>query len=168
MSVKDIRGCVVILVLSLGLGFWINFVSPLGIPLIGQWDLGVGVIMAGSNREGMAKAEEINNPLKVKQMIEAGEIVVVDVRRADIYDQGHLPGALSFSLSEFDEQIGHFHNRVDEDDPVLLYCAGVTCHDSHTFGAKLIELGFARVYVYAGGFSEWEEMGFKVEADNGN
>lgn len=168
MRGKDIQGCVVILVLAFGLGIGINFMLPSGIPLFGQWEEGAGVIMAGSAQKGAALAEEINNPLKVRQMIESGEIAVVDVRRADLYDLGHIPGALSFPLSEFDQNINRFRHRFKADDPLLVYCSGVTCHDSHTFGARLIELGYSHVFVYAGGFSEWEEMGFEVEADNGN
>jgi len=166
MSGKDIRGCVVILVLALGLGLGVNSISPAGIPLFGQWDDQAGVLMAGSTREG-ARAEEVNNPLRVKQMIETGGIVLVDVRRADVYALGHLPGALSFPLSEFDQVIGRFRERIKAEDKVLLYCSGVACHDSHTFGAKLIEMGFARVSVYAGGFSEWTEMEFEVETNEG-
>ncbi len=168
MTAKDIQGCLVILMLTLGLGFGINFISPAGIPLFGQWDREAGVIMAGSNRKGEARAEEINNPLKVRQMIEAGKIVVVDVRQTDVYNLGHLPGALSFPLSEFDQVIDRFRSRVKAEDPVLVYCSGVTCHDSHSFGSRLVEMGFSQVYVYAGGLSEWEEMGFEVEAENGN
>jgi rhodanese-related sulfurtransferase len=38
----------------------------------------------------------------------------------------------------------------------------VTCHDSHTFAVRLVEMGFTHVTVYAGGFAEWQEMGFDV------
>ena len=165
MCGKDIRGCAVILFLALGLGLVVNWVSPGGIPLFGQWDDQAGVLMAGSNREGAVRAEEINNPLKVKQMIDTGGIVLVDVRRSDIYDQGHIPGALSFPMDRFDQVIGRFRETIGPRDSVLLYCSGVTCRDIHTFGARLIKMGFAGVKVYAGGFSEWAEMEFEVETN---
>jgi len=168
VSGEDIKGCLVILILAFCIGFGVNFVSPKGIPLLGQWDREAGVIMAGSTREGEAHASEINNPLKVKLLLETGDIALLDVRRADVYDQGHLPGALSFPLSEFDQVIDRLKETISPQAAVLLYCSGVTCHDSHAFGARLLKMGFAHVSVYAGGFSEWEEMGFDVEAGSGN
>ncbi len=53
-------------------------------------------------------------------------------------------------------------SKITLEDEILVYCAGVTCHDSHTFATRLVEMGFAHVTVYAGGFEEWEEMGFDV------
>lgn len=163
MTVKDIQGCVYILTASLVLGLGINAFSPAGIPFFGQWDKTAGTIMAGSNSAGAVHAAQINNPLKVKQMIDSGNTVIVDVRRADMYDLGHLPGALCFPLNEFDQVIDRFQQTIKKDTPVLLYCSGVTCRDSHTFGGRLIKLGYTDVTVYSGGYSEWQEMEFEVE-----
>lgn len=160
---KDIFGCLMLLAGSLVLGLAVNALSPSGIPLLGQWDETAGVIMAGSTREDAPHARELNNPLRVKLMIDSGQVVLVDVRRPDMYDMGHLPGALSFPLSEFDGVIERFKATVKRDAPLILYCAGVTCRDSHTFGARLIEMGYTDVSVYAGGYSEWQEMEFEVE-----
>ncbi|WDP88876.1 MAG: rhodanese-like domain-containing protein [Desulfobacter sp.] len=163
MNMKDIRGCLSIMLAAFFLGFGINTFSPAGIPLVGQWDKTAGVIMAGSNSDDAVHAREINNPLKVKRMIDSGLVVLVDVRRPDMYSQGHLPGALSYPLSEYDQIIGRFLETVEKDAPLLLYCAGVTCRDSHTFGARLMKLGYTDVSVYAGGYSEWQEMEFELE-----
>ncbi len=163
MCVRDILGCVYIMTAALILGFSVNTFSPTGIPLFGQWDVSAGVIMAGSNNPGAAHAKEINNPLKVRQMIESGNVVLVDVRRADMYAQGHLPGALSYPLDAFDVGVNQFLKTVKKDALILLYCSGVTCRDSHTFGARLLDMGYVDVSVYAGGIAEWQEMEFELE-----
>ena len=163
MTIKDIKGCLVILALALGLGFGVNAVSPQGIALFGQWDREAGTLMAGAMQEPAVRAEEINNPLKVRKMLASGGIFLIDVRRADLYAQGHIPGAESFPLYEFDAVIGRFRDRIKPQDPVLVYCSGVACVDSHTFAERLIQMGYTRVTVYSGGFSEWEEIGFDVE-----
>lgn len=167
MNQKDVRGCVVILALALLLGFGINAVSPSGIALFGQWDKAAGVVMAGAKRGDAVKAGEVNNPLKVRRMIKNGETVLVDVRRSDIYDQGHIPGALSFPLHEFDDRIPEFTAAVEKTAAVLVYCSGVTCSESHRFAARIIKMGYARVTVYAGGFAEWSDMEFEVERNAG-
>ncbi|MCG8687889.1 MAG: rhodanese-like domain-containing protein [Desulfobacterales bacterium] len=160
---KDIWGCFLIIGLSLILAFVVNAVSPNGIPLFGQWDEKAGVIMAGTTDAHAVKAKEINNPLKVLRLIESGSVILVDVRRADIYEQGHLPGALSFPLYDFETNKKRFLSTLVPEDDILVYCSGITCEDSHTFASKLIKMGFEKVTVYAGGFAEWQEMEFDME-----
>jgi rhodanese-related sulfurtransferase len=89
---------------------------------------------------------------------------VFDVRRPDIYDLGHIPGALNFPLDDFEEDEKALLSKIKitPEDEIIVYCAGVTCQDSHTFATRLVEMGFTHVAVYAGGFAEWEEMGFDV------
>jgi rhodanese-related sulfurtransferase len=89
-------------------------------------------------------------------------VIVLDVRWPEIYDQGHIPGALNFPLDDFEEQKKALLSKITLKDEILVYCAGVTCHDSHTFAVRLVEMGFTHVTVYAGGFAEWQEMGFDV------
>ncbi len=163
MGVRDIQGCFIILMAALVLGFGVNAFSPAGIPLFGQWDETAGVIMADPKKAAAFHAKEINNPLKVKQMIESGNVVLVDVRRADMYAQGHLPGALSYPLDAFDQGRSQFLNNVKKNARVIVYCSGVTCRDSHTFGTRLLEMGYVDVLVYAGGMAEWQEMEFELE-----
>ncbi len=165
LIMTDIRGCIFIIGAALCLAFGVNFISPSGIALFGQWDKDAGVIMAGSGRADQVRAEELNNPLKVLRLIQEGNTILVDVRRADIYDQGHIPGALSFPLHEFDDILRKFQNQIHKDDSVLVYCSGVTCVDSHDFAARLIQMGYSAVTVYAGGFTEWEEMEVEVETN---
>ncbi|WDP86695.1 MAG: rhodanese-like domain-containing protein [Desulfobacter sp.] len=165
MNFKDIQGCVLIIGLAMGLGIGVNWISPHGIALFGQWDPDTGVVMAGSNQENHLVADELNNPLRVIRMVQAKTAVLVDVRRADIYAMGHIPGAVSFPLYEFDTALSFFLDLIKKQDTVLVYCAGVECQDSHAFASRLIQMGFVSVKVYAGGFREWKEMGFEVEAD---
>lgn len=146
--------------LSLG----INALSPNGIALRGQWDPDQGVVMAGANKAHSVDVTQINNPLKVKRMVESETVIVIDVRWPEIYDLGHIPGALNFPLDDFEEEKKKLMSKITPEDEILVYCAGVTCHDSHTFATRLVEMGFAHVAVYAGGFAEWEEMGFDVAA----
>ena len=191
---QDILGCFLILSICVVLSIGVNALSNNGIALIGQWNPEKGVVMAGANKAHAVDVTQINYPLKVKQMVESGKTIVLDVRWPEIYDQGHIPGALNLSMDNFqgetqaddsvyknpgsaqNEKRKYFNNllrlsykdkkvllsEITPEDEILVYCAGVTCHDSHTFATHLVEMGFNRVAVYAGGFAEWEEMGFDV------
>lgn len=45
---------------------------------------------------------EIVEPRQVRDWVAAGEVDIVDVREADEYAKGHIPGARSMPLSRFD------------------------------------------------------------------
>jgi molybdopterin/thiamine biosynthesis adenylyltransferase/rhodanese-related sulfurtransferase len=84
--------------------------------------------------------------------------VVVDVREADEWSQGHVPGAVFIPR-------GFLELRVEEKVPdkareVVVYCAGGT---RSALGAKTLEqLGYSRVASMAGGFTRWKEAGLPV------
>ena len=165
----DILGCFLILIISLVLSFSANALSPNGIALEGQWDPEIGVVMPGANKAHAVDVLQINDPYKAKQLVESGTMIILDVRWPEIYDLGHIPGALNFPLNDLEEQEESkddqketLLSKITPEDKILVYCAGVTCHDSHTFASHLMKMGFTHVTVYAGGFEEWEEMGFDV------
>jgi adenylyltransferase/sulfurtransferase len=84
--------------------------------------------------------------------------VLLDVREADEWSQGHLPGAVFIPR-------GFLELRVEEKVPdktreVVVYCAGGT---RSALGAKaLAQLGYSRVASMAGGFTRWKEAGLPV------
>ena len=156
-------GVLALLIVSLILSLGVNCFSSSGIALRGQWDRSKGVVRATSRQEADNADIEINNPLKVRKMIQAREVVLLDVRPKYIYDNGHLPGAFSFPLADFDEVLPKLLDFVKKDTAILVYCSGVECSDSHTFATQLLALRFTQIRVYAGGFLEWQEMGFEIE-----
>ena len=87
----------------------------------------------------------------------------VDVRLKEIFKKGHIPGAKSVPLSEFDELIGNFYEIVPMERNIVIYCSGRECTDSHAFATKLSEVGYENVKVFTGGFIEWEQEGYIVE-----
>ncbi|MCA1692467.1 MAG: molybdopterin-synthase adenylyltransferase MoeB [Acidimicrobiales bacterium] len=81
--------------------------------------------------------------------------VVLDVREADEYQQGAIPGAVHIPRGFLESQI---ENRVpDHDAPIVVYCAGGT---RSAFAAKTLnELGYTDVVSLAGGFGKWKNEG---------
>jgi len=88
--------------------------------------------------------------------------VVMDVREADEYEQGAIPGAMHISRGTLETSI---EGRVpDHDTPLIVHCAGGT---RSAFAAKsLHELGYTDVVSVAGGFNKWKDEGrdWKVPA----
>jgi molybdopterin/thiamine biosynthesis adenylyltransferase len=98
------------------------------------------------------------SPQEAREMAGRGA-VIVDVREADEWVQGHIPDALFIPR-------GFLELRVEEKLPdksreIVLQCAGGT--RSALAAKALQELGYTRVSSMAGGFGKWKEAGLPIE-----
>jgi adenylyltransferase/sulfurtransferase len=84
--------------------------------------------------------------------------VLLDVREADEWAQGHVPGAVYVPRGYLEQRI---EEKVpDKDAEVIAYCAGGT---RSAFAARTLqELGYRNVSSMAGGFGRWKEAGFPI------
>lgn len=90
-----------------------------------------------------------------QKRIEEGNLVVLDVREPDEYEQGALPNALHIPRGHLEAQIEG--RAVDRDQTIVVYCAGGV---RSAFAAKTLqELGYTDVLSVAGGFGKWKDEG---------
>jgi rhodanese-related sulfurtransferase len=95
-------------------------------------------------------------------------VLFLDARRTSVYEQGHIPGARPFSVweSDVDEKVNKlFAERSDPRDqnlPIVIYCSGGDCEDSHMLAQKLWGIQFNNVYVYKDGFPDWQKRGLPI------
>ena len=81
--------------------------------------------------------------------------VFLDVREADEYAQGAIPGALHLPRGFLEVQV---EGRLpDKARPIVVYCAGGT--RSALAAKALQDLGYADVVSMAGGFNRWKDEG---------
>jgi len=163
MTLKEIKGFFFLLFFALTTAFTYNHFSPFGIALFGQWQTSNGVVNAISKTDSVNVSIEINHPEIIKQIVQSRKRIVLDARPGEFYEEGHLPGALSFPLIDFDDVIGKLLKITDQHSPILIYCSGFECTDSHNFAANLKNMGFIDVKVYSGGFEQWQELGYEIE-----
>jgi rhodanese-related sulfurtransferase len=94
---------------------------------------------------------------QLQAMIEAQQVVVVDVRESDEFTQGHIPGALNLPLSIFDaSQLPDVEGKM-----IVLNCLG-----GKRSGMALDKCLAAQAAVeghLAGGFGAWTQAGLPVE-----
>ncbi|RIH89424.1 MBL fold metallo-hydrolase [Calidithermus roseus] len=111
--------------------------------------------------EGYAEGELETVPqltaAELKAKWERGEVVVLDVRGADEYAQGHIPGALNLHAGRVMKNLG----RIPKDKPVVLHCLGGD--RSSTAVSALLSAGFTNVINLTGGIRAWQEQGFPTE-----
>jgi len=93
-------------------------------------------------------------------------IPFLDARRTSVYAAGHIAGARSFPIweSTVDDAIKKlFDEGYDANAPLVVYCSGGDCEDSHMLSQKLHGYGFNNALVYTDGFPDWEKRGLPVE-----
>ncbi len=98
-----------------------------------------------------------------RELIDARDPLIVDVREQDEWDEGHIPGAIHIPRGFLESRIERA--APDSTRPVLLYCSA---GNRSAFAAKtLAELGYEDVASLAGGFTDWKRNGFPVELSAG-
>lgn len=95
-------------------------------------------------------------------------VLFLDARRTSVYEQGHIAGARPYSVweSDIDDKVRKlFDERSDPREqalPIVIYCSGGDCEDSHMLAQKLWGIQFNDVYVYKDGFPDWQQHGGTV------
>ena len=88
----------------------------------------------------------------------------VDVRAHVDYDNGRIPGAVNLSLVVDLSKESLAKSSGGKDDEIVMYCHGKYCPYSAYGSAKAIAWGYSRIYYFAGGFPEWQDAGYPIEA----
>lgn len=92
-------------------------------------------------------------------------VLFLDARRTSVYEEGHIAGARAFSVweSDIDDKVmALYEERNDPEEqnrPIVIYCSGGACEDSHMLAQKLWGIQFNNVYVYKDGFPDWQRRG---------
>ena len=109
-------------------------------------------------KEARAQIREVT-PQQVDALVPDAAIVI-DVREASEWEQGHLPNAVHISKSYVEQQVEAA--APDRDAEVILYCAGGV---RSLFAAQTLEqLGYTNVASMSGGFQAWKSAGLPWEA----
>lgn len=160
---KTIKEIIILMGVSVILALAVNTLSPRGIALVGQWDVAKGVISANPGGTAVKKSVEIDSVARAKALFDKGDVLFVDARSQNHYGNGHIPGAVSLPVGQFEERIESFLNRYPLEQPIVTYCSGRTCEDSHELARFLSDLGFTNVRIFIDGLPGWEAEGYPIE-----
>lgn len=87
----------------------------------------------------------------------------LDARRSSEYREGHIAGAWNVSVWEaaVAAQITEFEAaaKPGSSTPLVLYCSGGDCEDSHLLASRLTPLGYRNLLVYMAGYPDWVQHG---------
>ena len=107
-----------------------------------------GQVMDG---DGMLNSYKQISQEQAKEMMEKDDgHVVVDVRRQDEYDAGHIPGAILIPNESINKD--QPEELPDLDQIILVYCR--SGNRSKQAAQKLFDMGYTNIYEF-GGITDW-------------
>jgi len=164
MPYKDIaKELIILLGFAVIAAFTVNYFSPNGIALFGQWDTSQGVITAKPKNDPVTDSFEIKDVITAKEIYDAGKTVFVDARNYEAFIDGHIKDAVSIPTGQSIEFINDFRKQYPYTTPVITYCSGRECNDSYELAQYLIGEGYENVKVFIDGYPEWERKGYPIE-----
>ena len=89
--------------------------------------------------------------------LKAGLVTVLDVRPADEFERGHVPGAVNIPFGQLEKRL----SELPTDREIVAYCRGPYCVLSFEAVASLRAQGF-RAHRLEDGYPEWKAAGFPV------
>ena len=82
-------------------------------------------------------------------------ILFVDARAEEFYNEGHIPNAICFD--DFDLLIDKLENTIGMDDQFIVYCSDSDCGSSEDLSYELQYYGYNNILLFKGGWKEWTE-----------
>jgi len=96
-----------------------------------------------------------------KEMVDRGEVFILDVRTPEEYAAGHIKGSTLLAVQDIPEQeLGEKLKDIPKDRKILVYCR--TDRRSTQASQILVENGFSEVYNMKGGIIGWMNAGYEV------
>jgi rhodanese-related sulfurtransferase len=87
---------------------------------------------------------------EAKEMIDNGEVEVIDVRTPEEFSAGHIPGAKLVPLQVIDSMV----SELDKNKKYVVVCR--SGNRSTQASGILAEKGFSNIYNMTGGMNEWK------------
>lgn len=92
-----------------------------------------------------------------------GDFVLIDARRKDAWDQGHIPGARHLAHADIPARAAEL---LDKATPVVTYCWGPGCNGATRAALALAREGYD-VREMIGGVEYWVREGFPLRTAGG-
>lgn len=96
-------------------------------------------------------------PVELERMMKNKEVNIVDVRAAEDYTQGHIPGAVNLPKDQWSSLKGLRKDKMN-----VLYCYSQVCHLAATAAVQFAGQGYP-IMELDGGWRWWKDDGFDVE-----
>ena len=159
---KYIKEAIIIVLISSAIGLYYNYQSEKGIDLVrkppekvsdDELDKGTNHSENIENDENLEKTVSID---QVKERLDNPNFIIIDARQEEEYLDAHIGDAIN--IYPYDEDDIVFEKILDlpENKTFIIYCTGGNCDLSHNLAEKMLAMGYENVFIYTGGWEEWE------------
>ena len=108
-----------------------------------------GQIMDGDGMVNESTYTQISQD-EAKEMMAKDDVIIVDVRRADEFAEGHIPNAINIANESIDGSAPE--ELPDKEQKILIYCR--SGRRSKEAAEKLAAMGYTNIYEF-GGIIDW-------------
>ena len=146
------------LIISLTLSVFVNLFRPKPILYIAK------------NLEIIKDIDQINknvsNPMirtidiEIAKTLFENNTLFVDARAEEYFENGHIPNAIC--NDDINLLIEEIDSRIQVDEGFIVYCSDDDCGSSEELAYKLQEQGFMSIYVFKGGWKQWNNNNLPV------
>jgi rhodanese-related sulfurtransferase len=108
------------------------------------------------------KMQFTTGPVELDRMMKQRQnIQIIDVRAAEDYEKGHIPGAINLPHEQWDQMTG-----LSKDKQNVLYCYSQVCHLAATAAVQFAGAGYP-IMELEGGWETWKDYEMPVETSRG-
>ena len=100
-------------------------------------------------------------PQKVVEMINRENAIILDIRDAGLFAQGHIVGSLNIPLSEVERRISQLEKH--KQNALIIVCG--TGQKATSLANKLKKQGYDKVCVLSGGLNAWKSAKMPLAKD---
>ena len=124
----------------------------------------VAILLIQDFIESALRKHKTISPLEAVMLMNNDDTIVIDVREANEYAEGHIEGARHIPLDKLEKSI--YQLEASKDKPVIVTCQSGTRAPSAS--KKLSSLGFTQVFEMRGGIAAWLEQNLPLSKSRSN
>ena len=145
-----------VVLMAAALGLSCNQVRTTGLPLIGNWSPEAQLTTESGDSLAVSLAD-------AEGMYYAHAAVFLDARSPELYDEGHIQGALNLPWEELDARFVETLRDFPVETTFVTYCDGEGCGLSRELAMAMLGRGYTEVRVLVNGWTLWNDKRLPVD-----